>query len=293
MEEVTVADTMEIKLLAVENILVDPRLNARKSFDEKRIKSLAGDIKANGMLNPVTCRLADEDERKNTGCEFVLIAGYRRMAALAVNKTEVVTANVLVADAETAAIINLNENLARENLSTFEIATACAEIQKSHKLVAKDIAKKLCGVNEEGKALSEASINNYIRLINNLNPDIIECWASKHPKSGVTNLLKIVSHEDHDEQWGLWEELCGVTLEDTNDDNEEEEGEEKETKEKKRRRPGEDAIKLAIAEVKKSNHSEDYIQGAVIGLQWAAGLRATIPGLPKQEKKSGKKKKAG
>jgi len=102
--------------------------------DTVDFKRLVDSIKRHGILNPVIVRKRSDKDGK----PYQLISGFRRLTALRASITEkdadgtTVPARVLnnsVTDDE-AYQISFTENLARQDLSLWEIAQACAEIKK-------------------------------------------------------------------------------------------------------------------------------------------------------------------
>ena len=122
------------RYLEINRILIKSQV--RKTFDEESIRELADSIKEIGLINPLTVK---EDDDGN----FLLIAGERRYKALKLlGETKV---KVIISDIqeENIELIQLIENLHRENLSPLELAAGYKLLRDKYNLSARDIAKKI------------------------------------------------------------------------------------------------------------------------------------------------------
>ena len=96
------------------------------------IESLAEDIKANGLINPITLMRLDEGG-------YQLLAGLRRIKACQHLKHKVIDANVVEAkDAEEALNIEYSENVQREDFTVSEKLDYARLIEEIEKTKAKD-----------------------------------------------------------------------------------------------------------------------------------------------------------
>ena len=106
-----------------------------------------------------------------------------------------------------ALMANLTENLSREDLTMFELATQCAELRGTYKLSAKEIANRVRAHDTEAgsrKPLSEAHVNNLIRCATELHPDILEAWKEQHPKASLRTSIALAAEKDQDAQLRQW-----------------------------------------------------------------------------------------
>ena len=96
--------------------LVDflPQVRTESGLDEEGLQELAESIKAQGMLQPVLLR--------PLGDRFALIAGERRCRAARLAGFSHVPALIGEADDQRAGILQLVENVQREDLSLLELA---------------------------------------------------------------------------------------------------------------------------------------------------------------------------
>lgn len=110
-------------------IYVDPDFNCRNPFTLQSVKSLADNIAARDLDFPVVLqRIEDTKAQVPSGYLWRLIAGFRRFTAVTtfLQWTKIkATIKVGITDQE-AEILNLTENLEREDLNPLEEAQALA-----------------------------------------------------------------------------------------------------------------------------------------------------------------------
>lgn len=165
-----------VVVIPLDSIVIEPGFNSRKKFDENEIKALAGAIKAQGLINPLTVRriTVDGEER------FGLVAGERRYRALQRLGATKVVATVHGWDQRDALIANLGENVDREDLTAGELATRITELHDEHGMTYAQIAKRI------GK--SAPHVENLARIVKNSHPTILKLfldgdsrWAAPTP----------------------------------------------------------------------------------------------------------------
>ena len=134
--------------------LVDflPQVRTESGLGEEEIKELAESIKAQGMLQPVLLR--------PLGDRYALIAGERRCRAAHLAGFSHVPALIGEADDQRAGILQLVENVQREDLSLMELAAG------------------LRSLADQGKTLTEIC-----QLVKKS-----KSWVSKHLAASVQNL---------------------------------------------------------------------------------------------------------
>lgn len=106
----------EVKLVPVD--LIDTPEQIRTEFDQAGIEELAEDIKTRGLLQPVLLN--------PVGDRFRLTAGERRLRAVKLNGATGIPALLVKASSEEALLMQLAENIQRENLSLEEECKAVA-----------------------------------------------------------------------------------------------------------------------------------------------------------------------
>jgi ParB/RepB/Spo0J family partition protein len=107
------------KLIPIKSITTKVRF--RKEFDDTTIAQLAADIKANGLLHPITIN------GKN-----ILICGERRLRAYVVNEETEIPAFIRTdLSPLDEKVLELGENLNRENFNWWEECLAIRELHKA------------------------------------------------------------------------------------------------------------------------------------------------------------------
>lgn len=135
--------------LPIDQIQPNP-LNPRTIFQKEKLEELAQSIKANGIIQPLVVRKADDGS-------YQLIAGERRWRAsklAGLEKVPVVVQNF----AENRLLeITLIENIQREDLNPIEVAQAFEKLSQEHGLSHEEIG------NRTGK--DRTTVSNTLRLL--------------------------------------------------------------------------------------------------------------------------------
>lgn len=124
----------------------------RQRFDSSRIKSLAESIQADGLMQPIVVRPAQDNPS-----QYELIAGERRWRAAQQAGLEHVPALIREIDDEKAAELALIENLQREDLNAMEKAEAFQHLSDQFGLKHTQIAERV--------GLKRSSVSNLMRLL--------------------------------------------------------------------------------------------------------------------------------
>jgi ParB/RepB/Spo0J family partition protein len=114
------SDFIEVKR---EEVMVSG--NIRTEFNDETLGELAADIKAHGLIHPITVRKFPTALK--TTVKYSLVAGERRMRACELAGVPIM-AHVIDVDQETALRIQFAENIHREDLSLMDRASAVQEI---------------------------------------------------------------------------------------------------------------------------------------------------------------------
>lgn len=115
------------------NTIVCPRSRARRSLGD--IASLAESIQEYGLLHPISVRAEDG--------HYILTAGERRLEAMRQLGLMTVPAFIREFDADQAHVVELIENLQRENLSAEEEADALTELVRTRGWTLEQVAAAL------------------------------------------------------------------------------------------------------------------------------------------------------
>lgn len=130
---------------------VEPKKDQpRKVFDQSALSELADSIAANGVIQPILVREAENGM-------YTIIAGERRWRASKMAGLGEIPAIVMDIDDVTASKIAMIENLQREDLNPYEEAMGYAELIKKYSLTQEEIATQI------GK--SRAAVANRLRLL--------------------------------------------------------------------------------------------------------------------------------
>lgn len=105
--------------------------NCRGDIVPSDVIDLAKDIDEYGLTQPVAVRRYTEEQRKLHGMQYKygLVCGFRRHMAFRVLKREMIPCNIVVADDVRARILNLGENIKRENLNIMQEAKSIAQFK--------------------------------------------------------------------------------------------------------------------------------------------------------------------
>ena len=130
---------------------VEPKKDQpRKVFDQAALGELADSIAANGVIQPILVREAENGM-------YTIVAGERRWRASKMAGLTEIPAIVLDVDELTASKIAMIENLQREDLNPYEEAMGYEELIKKFSLTQEEIAAQI------GK--SRAAVANRLRLL--------------------------------------------------------------------------------------------------------------------------------
>ena len=102
------------KTLKIADITIPERL---RNVDEDHALAIQASIVEHGLLNPVTVRSTPNGKQK-----YVLVAGAHRMRAIALLDEAEIDVMVVKADADEAVLIEIEENLFRNDLSVMDRA---------------------------------------------------------------------------------------------------------------------------------------------------------------------------
>lgn len=122
----------------------------RREFSEESLRELAESIRAEGLIQPITVRVAGADA-------YELIAGERRWRAFQSLGIKTIPARVVNASDAGSAAMTLIENLQRENLNPIEEALGYASLMRDFNLTQDAVSERV------GKP--RATVANTVRLL--------------------------------------------------------------------------------------------------------------------------------
>lgn len=274
----------DITRVDIKRIFVDPNFNSRNIPDAKkepenfkayndRIDSLAASIKSEGQLSPVLVVPSTRD-----GFLFDLVAGFRRMEAI--KRLDKPTIEAVVQDIdkpEDRLIANLAENVARFDLTPYELAIKCKVLRDEYKLSGNQIATRIG--SQEG--MSKSYINNLLRILDQCPKKVIEAWKAGHAQAQTDKLIKMASklYPTEADKLALWDEWTGAK--EVEEGEEESEGKDgKASGKPKATRATEANLGAALAAVKAAKHTtfaDLTAQEAMqLALEFALGKRKSL-----------------
>jgi ParB family chromosome partitioning protein len=167
--------------LAIADIDKNP-FQTRFGESDDALAELTNSIKANGVIQPIVVRPAEEKGR------YILILGERRLHASKVAGKTTIPAIVRRVSGQQAAEMTIIENLQREDLSPLEQAEAFRVLSEEFKLTQAQIGERV--------GLSRESVANYMRLLKLPGRVILLLRDKKLNFAHAKELLKL-DGEDH------------------------------------------------------------------------------------------------
>jgi ParB family chromosome partitioning protein len=183
--------------LAISDIDKNP-FQTRYVEDDDALEELADSIKANGVVQPIVVRPAEESGR------YILILGERRLhASKKIGKTHI-PALVRRVSEQQAAEMTIVENLQREDLSPLEQAEAFRVLSNKFSLTQQEIAQRV--------GLSRTSITNYMRLLK-LPREVMQLLAEKRLNFAQAKELLKLGENDRIAEAALYAVKKGMNVE--------------------------------------------------------------------------------
>jgi len=166
--------------IAIADIDKNP-FQTRYVHDGEALEELAESIRANGVVQPIVVRPAQEARR------YILILGERRLHASKKAGNSTIPAIIRRVSEQQAAEMTIVENLQREDLSPLEQAEAFRVLSEEFKLTQAQIGERV--------GLSRESVSNYMRLLR-LPREVMQLLAEKKIKfAEAKELLKLESDD--------------------------------------------------------------------------------------------------
>jgi len=244
----------------LEQINADADFNARSLYDEKAITKLARNIKEQGQLTPIVVR-------RNGGGSVDLVAGFRRLEALKLNKSKTARVQIQVFETDLSAYeVNLLENMARRDLSPHDIAARFVYLNDKGGMDAKTLGQKF----GTGEGMSKSHVENLMRIHRKLHPIIREAWKNGDGRCNIDFLLRLAP-QDSEDQLVMWEEKGGKTPGEGTDPIQSAGGTDKPKRVSKR------DIGKAVEFIKKSKDIPDSLRKVAIScLNFSLGVNDTL-----------------
>jgi len=138
--------------IPIEKIRANP-YQPREDFDVDKLKELAESIKVNGLLQPITVKIAKD------GNGYILISGERRLRAAKIAGVKEIPAYIYSIEDESKEILlelALIENVQRENLNPMELSDSYQRLIDDCDLTQEQIAAKV--------SKQRSTVGNSLRL---------------------------------------------------------------------------------------------------------------------------------
>lgn len=171
--------------------LIETREQIRTNFIQESIEELAEDIKARGMLQPVLLRpLADG--------KFLMITGERRLRAARFAALDNIPALIGEVDDQTASLMQLAENIHREEL---DLQEECQAIKKLYEILGS--LDKVADMVKKSKPWCSKRFVMTQTQLHYLAGQLLETGVTEDIEllNAYSNLCKIVSWSDSN-AWG-------------------------------------------------------------------------------------------
>lgn len=183
------------KIREVEVASVKPNpFQPRETFDPIALNELKQSIAENGMIQPVTVRIA--------GDGYELIAGERRLRAVSELGHRYVPAYVLEIESDQQMIeMALIENIQRENLNPIDEANGYQTLLTECNLTQEEVAKRV------GK--DRSTVTNFLRLLK-LPDKVQESLTNEEISQGHARAL--LAFENASEQITVWKQILKKKL---------------------------------------------------------------------------------
>jgi ParB/RepB/Spo0J family partition protein len=180
--------------LPLSSIITLPQI--RSSMEKTALRELADDMLTNGVLQPILVRPAGRGK-------YRVIAGHRRHAAAQLAELKNIPAMVRDADDAQALMMQLSENIHREDLSDMDVANALRQIfdelgtldavaafvQKSRAWVSKRLSLTMPDFSFAAKRAFEDGITEDLEIIGVINQVHQLCY---NDADALTHFLQLV-----------------------------------------------------------------------------------------------------
>ncbi len=176
----------EIIQVEVARLEVSP-FQARKRFDEERLRELAESIRQHGVLQPVLVR--------QRGSGYQLLAGERRVRAARLAGLTHLPAIVREASDEEALEVGLIENVQRQDISVVEAALAFRRLVEEFGYTQAEVALRT------GK--SRVHVTNLIRLLN-LPESVLQLVDAGELTEGHARALLVLPYPSTQAEMAEW-----------------------------------------------------------------------------------------
>ncbi|MDX2196270.1 MAG: ParB/RepB/Spo0J family partition protein [Cytophagales bacterium] len=191
--EDTPKDTALINEIPLSEIEVNP-FQPRHHFDEEALAELAGSIKSQGIITPITVRKLSDNQ-------YQIISGERRVRASKMAGFTSIPAYIRHADDQQMLAMGIIENIQREDLNPIEIALGYQRLITECNLKQDDLGEIV--------SKNRTTVSNYLRLLK-LPPDIQV--AVRDNKISFGHARALIGMEKVDQQLAVYKRIINEAL---------------------------------------------------------------------------------
>jgi ParB/RepB/Spo0J family partition protein len=264
---------------------VDPLKNARRTMYKAPLEELAASIRDIGLLQPIGVRPYDDDR-------YLVVWGYRRLAALDMIGAPLIPCMVVPVDDARAFEMMLAENTHREDVAPWDLGQAVLDLQKQgHNLSEVSVRLSLA----LGKSMKMSRLAKLSSTCQALHPDLLAVWKKNTSDFNEAEAIRVAQLSQMEQEQYLIDLCAGEAPNRAPPPGGGEPG-----KKRGKGRPTVRTIELAYASLKQDDRddhedgleNDDERKALRLTLQWILGGRARCPiRLRKKSKKKGKKSK--
>lgn len=204
----------EFKDVSINDIHIPERL---RNVDEDHALAISASIVEHGLFNPITVR-----KTPNGKAKFTLIAGAHRIRAIELCDDIKIAANIVLADKDEAILIEITENLIRNDLSVLDRAffvqtyrdvweTKYGKIQRGGDqtvnlkvclvdTLQEEASRGFAAVCAERLGVSQSAIERANRIAQNLTPTVRKAVQGTVIADNQSALLKLAALEPKDQK---------------------------------------------------------------------------------------------
>jgi ParB/RepB/Spo0J family partition protein len=208
MSEISVKQYPVSRIL-ISNIRATIIKNIRLYENEEEFKSLMNSLQTDGQLQSIVVVSSGDDG-------YELISGFRRFRAATQLGWDTIQATVLPKGTDEVVLYwaNLIENSQRFKLSDYELACRARYMSEKFGISLAEYARRI--------SYSESRVENLVRWLERLPPDILADWQAGHALLSSALLARLVScpSDEASQYWAGWKARFYITEEEIVSSNE-------------------------------------------------------------------------
>jgi ParB family transcriptional regulator, chromosome partitioning protein len=178
----------EVKCIPISQIHVPPRL---REVEEDHAKAIALSMKAHGLINPITVRYAPAKSKGAT--PYILVAGAHRLQGGTILGWTEIEAAIIDADQSEAQLVEITENLFRNELSALDRAVFVASYKDLWEQVHGPIKTGPKRIRDNNVPNSASPIDEIAKATGSSFTEHLAARLGVHPKA-IKRLSQISAH---------------------------------------------------------------------------------------------------